>query len=210
MGKVWEWGAEVGGHCWRTAGDLGFELNRITDVAINNAKYRAWNRPGSWNDPDYIQIGYIGSAHTMGEPQPCPLTPNEQYTYMSLWSLSAAPLFFSGDMNNLDEFTLNVLCNPEVLEVNQDALGQCGEVIHLTDQAFLMVKDLEDGSKAVGLFNRSGSPLTLTAPLTVLGWDGIVKVRDLWRQRDLGSARGGYTSMVPPRGVVLVRLAKGS
>jgi alpha-galactosidase len=208
MGKVWEWGADVGGHCWRTAGDLGFELERITEVAINNATYRAWNRPGSWNDPDYIQIGYIGAARGMGEPEPCPLTPNEQYTYMSLWSLSAAPLFFSGDMNRLDEFTLNVLCNPEVLDVNQDALGQCGEVIRLGDGAFLMVKDLEDGAKALGLFNRTGVALTVTAPWPVLGLSGPLKVRDLWRQRDAGTADGGYTAKVPPRGVVLVRLAK--
>ncbi|MCX6905311.1 MAG: NPCBM/NEW2 domain-containing protein, partial [Verrucomicrobia bacterium] len=80
MGKVWEWGAEVGGHCWRTAGDLGFELNRVFEVALANAKHRAWSKPGAWNDPDYIQIGYIGSAHGMGQPRPCPLTPNEQYS----------------------------------------------------------------------------------------------------------------------------------
>lgn len=208
MGKVWEWGAEVGGHCWRTAGDLGFELNRVTEVAIANAAHRAWNGPGSWNDPDYIQIGLIGNARQMGEPQPCPLTPNEQYTYMSLWSLSAAPLFFSGDMNHLDEFTLNVLCNPEIIEVNQDALGQCGEVITLHDGAFLMVKDLEDGSKALGLFNRTHAPLAVSAPWPVLGLHGEWKVRDLWRQRDMGTADGRFTAEVLPRGVVMVRLAR--
>ncbi|MCU0782267.1 MAG: NPCBM/NEW2 domain-containing protein [Akkermansiaceae bacterium] len=208
MGKVWEWGAEVGGHCWRTAGDLGFELNRVTEVAIANAAHRAWNGPGSWNDPDYIQIGLIGNARQMGEPRPCPLTPNEQYTYMSLWSLSAAPLFFSGDMNHLDEFTLNVLCNPEIIEVNQDALGQCGEVIALHDGAFLMLKDLEDGSKALGLFNRTAAPLAVTAPWPVLGLQGEWKVRDLWRQRDLGAAEGRFTAEVLPRGVVMVRLSR--
>jgi hypothetical protein len=53
----------------------------------------------------------------MGDPKPCPLTPNEQYAFMSLWCLSAAPLFYSGDMGKLDAFTLNVLCNPEVIEI---------------------------------------------------------------------------------------------
>jgi alpha-galactosidase len=208
MGDVWEWGAAVGGHCWRTSGDLGFELNRITDVALNNARYRAWNQPGAWNDPDYIQIGYIGSAHTQGEPEPCPLTPNEQYTYMSLWSLSAAPLIFSGDMGKLDEFTINVLCNPEVIDVNQDALGQCGAVVTLTPKTYLMVKDLENGDKAVGLFNRGDKPAAVTAPWAVLGLQSPAKVRDLWRQRDLGTATASHTATVPPRGVVMLRLAK--
>lgn len=206
MGNVWEWGAAVGGHCWRTAGDLGFELDRITDVAINNAKHRAWNGPGSWNDPDYIQIGLIGNARGMGEPEPCPLTPNQQYTYMSLWCLSASPLFFSGDMGNLDEFTLNVLCNPEVIDINQDALGQCGEVVILTDKTFLMVKDLEDGGKAVGFFNRGDKATQITAPWPVLGLTGQVAARDLWRQRDLGESTGSHTVAVPPRGVVMVRM----
>lgn len=208
MGNVWEWGAAVGGHCWRTAGDLGFELDRIADVAVSNANHRAWNGPGSWNDPDYIQIGYIGNARGMGEPEPCPLSPNEQYAYMSLWSLSAAPLFFSGDMGNLDEFTLNILCNAEVIEINQDALGQCGVVVPLTAKTFLMIKDLEDGGKAVGFFNRGDQSATMTAPASVIGLSGRSRVRDVWRHKDLLGIEGSATAQVPPRGVVVLRLTK--
>ena len=206
MGNVWEWGEAVGAQCWRTAGDLGFELDRIFEVALKNAEHRAWSRPGAWNDPDYIQIGWIGNAHGGGLPQPCPLTPNEQYAYMSLWALMAAPLFYSGDMSKLDEFTLNVLCNPEVIEVNQDPLGQCAAVSVLNDQTFLMVKDLEDGSKAVGLFNRGEFPAEAAVPWAVAGVTGPAKVRDLWRQRDLGVFSGRYSATLPRHGVVLLRL----
>ena len=208
MGEVWKWGADVDGQCWRTSGDLGFELNRITDVALNNAKHREWNKPGAWNDPDYIQIGLIGSAHTMGEPEPCPLSPNEQYTYMSLWSLSAAPLIFSGDMGKLDEFTVNVLCNPEVIDVNQDALGQCGTVVMLTPKTYLMVKDLENGDKAVGFFNRGDKAVEVTASWAALGLTRPAKVRDLWRQTELGASNNSHTAKVPPHGVVMLRFGK--
>jgi len=208
MGNVWEWGSDVGGQCWRTSGDLGFELNRIPDVAINNAKYRAWNKPGAWNDPDYIQIGYVGSANSMGEPQPCPLSPNQQYAYMSLWSLSAAPLVYSGDMSKLDEFTLNVLCNPEVIDINQDALGQCGAVVILTDKTFLMIKELENGDKAVGFFNRGDKAVDVTAKWDVLGLKGPVMALDVWRQKGLGKLDTAYTALVPPRGVVMLRFRK--
>jgi len=207
MGDVWEWGADVGGHCWRTSGDLGFELNRITEVALKNSEHRAWSRPGSWNDPDYIQIGQIGSAKDMGEPGPCGLSPNEQYTYMALWSLMAAPLVFSGDMGKLDDFTLNVLCNPEVIDINQDALGQGAAPVALTPATYLMVKELEDGGKAVGLFNRGDHAMAVTASWPVLGLHGPVTVRDVWRQQDLGSANGSFTAKVPKHGVVMVRIA---
>jgi len=208
MGKVWEWGAEVGGHCWRTAGDLGFELDRIFDVALENAKHAKYSRPGSWNDPDYIQIGYIGDARTGGLPTPCPMTPNEQYSFMSLWCLMAAPLFYSGDMSRLDEFTINVLCNAEVIEVDQDPLGQCARVIPLSDDTFAMVKDLEDGGKAVGLFNRGETATTVAATFSQLGLKGKHAARDLWRQEDLGTVQGELTAPIARHGTLMLRLRK--
>jgi len=206
MGDVWEWGAEVGGHCWRTAGDLGFELDRIFEVALKNAEHRAHSRPGEWNDPDYIQIGLIGNARGMGEPIPCPLSPSEQYAFMSLWSLMAAPLIYSGDMNQLDAFTLNVLCNPEVIEVNQDPLGECARVIPAGENTFVMVKQLEDGDRAVGLFNRGEMETTVSVRWADLGIKGKPAVRDLWRQVDLGRVAGEFAVRVPRHGGFLIRV----
>ncbi|MEI7732555.1 MAG: NPCBM/NEW2 domain-containing protein [Verrucomicrobiota bacterium] len=206
MGNVWEWGAEVGGHSWRTADDLGAELNRIFAVALKNAAYRQWSKPGAWNDPDYIQIGRIGDARTGGELKPCPLTPTEQYSFMSLWCLMASPLFYSGDMSRIDAFTLNVLCNPEVIEVNQDPLGESARVVPLTPETFLMIKNLEDGSQAVGLCNRGEIAADLTVQWKDLGLNGRQNLRDLWRQRDLGVHDSQFKATVPRHGVLLLRL----
>ena len=208
LGNVWEWGEETGGQSWRTANDLGIELDRIFEVALKNAEHRAWSRPGSWNDPDYIQIGYIGDARVGGGglPAPSKLSPNEQYAYMSLWCLMASPLFYSGEMGKLDPFTLNVLCNPEVIDIDQDPLGQSASVSMTSDSTFLMVKDLEDGSKALGLFNRGRLSAPVTASWALLGLKEKQSVRDLWREKDLANADREFSASVPPRGVVLVRL----
>ena len=208
MGEVWKWGAEIGGQSWRTAGDLGMELDRIFEVALKNCEHRDWQKPGAWNDPDYIQIGYIGDARGGGLPVPCPLTPTEQYSFMSLWALMASPIFYSGDMTKLDEFTLNVLCNPEVIAVNQDPLGQCAHVVKLDEDTFLMVKDLADGAKAVGLCNRGEDKVSITAKWSDIGVKGNQPVRDLWRQKDLGKFTGEFKADVPRRGVVMVKVGK--
>jgi alpha-galactosidase len=142
----------------------------------------------------------------MGLPRPCPLTPNEQYAFMSLWCLMASPLIYSGDMGKLDDFTLNVLCNSEVIEVDQDPLGQSARVVPLSEDTFLMVKNMEDGSRAVGLGNRGELATTVTASWQALGISGKCRVRDLWRQRDLGVFGGHFSGEVPRHGVVLVRL----
>lgn len=206
MGDVWQWGAEIGGQSWRTAGDLGFELDRIFEVALKNIEHRDWQKPGAWNDPDYLQIGYVGNARGEGLPEPCNLTPTEQYSFMSLWSLMSSPLFFSGDLAKLDDFTLNVLCNPDVIAVNQDPLGQCARVVKLDDEVFLLVKDLADGTKAVGLCNAREAPVTVTAKWTDVGVSGKQAVRDLWRQKELGTFATEFKSEVRRRGVVMIKV----
>ena len=146
MAKVWEWGAEVGGNSWRTAGDIGANPAGYS-VGFTLDGREKWVGPGRWNDPDYINIGWLGS--------PTRLTPNEQYTYVTLWSMPAAPLFFSGDMTKLDDFTLSLLTNDEIIEVDQDPLGIQAHRVSQESETEVWVKDLEDGSKAVGLFNRN-------------------------------------------------------
>jgi alpha-galactosidase len=124
---------------------------------------------------------------------------------MSMWCLMAAPLIFSGDMDKLDPFTLNILCNAEVIEVNQDPLGKQAPIIRRTEDYFIMAKDMEDGSKAVGLFNTSPMRSTITVTWTDLGIEGPHRVRNLWRQKDLGTCRNIYEAKVPSHGVMLVR-----
>ncbi len=211
MGSVWEWGKEVGGHSWRTAGDLGGSFQGIP-VALFRDGFDVYARdhlekyggPGAWNDPDYLLLGYI--SNWKGGMSPTPLTPNEQYTHVSLWCLVAAPLIFSGDITRLDEFTLSLLTNDEVLDVDQDPLGKPGRRVWQGDDLEVWAKDLEDGSKAAGLFNRGEMESNVTAKWADLGLKGNQLVRDLWRQKELGSFSSEFKATVPRHGVVLVRI----
>jgi len=210
QGEVWKWGGTVG-NSWRTTGDLGLahhtQLPGFYNIAFSNALHSDYAHPGAWNDPDYILIGWVGDAHGMGEGQKTTLTPNEQYSYMSLWSLMAAPLIFSGDMAKLDAFTLNVLCNSEVIAVDQDPLGRQAKILRQSGSEFVLVKELEDGSKVVGLFNLTEVPSKMVVSWTELGISGKQEIHDLWRQKDLGKSKKQYQAEVPRHGVALVRLS---
>lgn len=209
MGDVWKWGGQVG-HCWRTTGDLGIEGGRLSKgiykVGLFNAKLAEFAGPGCWNDPDYLLVGWVGDAKGMGEGRPTTLTPNEQYTHMSMWSLMAAPLIFSGDMTRLDPFTLNILCNHEVIEVDQDPLGKQARIAQRTNDVLILVKEMEDHSTAVGLFNLSVTPREITADWSTLGVSGRQRVRDLWRQKDLGDFNGDLKATLARHGVTMLRL----
>jgi alpha-galactosidase len=111
-------------------------------------------------------------------------------------------------MSKLDDFTLNILCNPEVIEVDQDPLGKCGNVVMLPNDCFLMVKELADGSKAVGLFNHGKSESEITADWNALQLTGKQTVRDLWRQKELGRFAEKYSTKVPVQGVVMLKISK--
>ncbi len=213
MGNVWTWGKEVGGQSWRTAGDLGGSFQGIP-VALFRDGFDVYSRnelhkfggPGGWNDPDYLLLGYL--SNWKGQTAPTPLTPNEQYTHVSLWCLVAAPLILSGDITRLDDFTLNLLCNDEVLDVSQDPLGKPGRRVAIYDNLEVWARDLEGGAKAVGLFNRSDMPATVAAKWSDLGLTGPKAVRDLWRQKDLGHFNEEFKTTVPRHGVVLVRVSR--
>ncbi|MBI4903001.1 MAG: alpha-galactosidase [Acidobacteria bacterium] len=213
MSDVWKWAPESGGQSWRTTGDLGLEkdtrLPGFYSIAFKNAVLSEYAGPGKWNDPDYILIGVIGNARDIkSPPKRTALTAGEQYSYMSMWSLMASPLFFSGDMGHLDPFTLNILCNSEVIDVNQDALGKQARVVRRTEDEFVLAKPLAGGLVAVGLFNLSEQPRKVSASWADLHLTGRKRVRDVWRQKDIGTGDSEVGFTIERHGVRMVRLAR--
>jgi len=150
-----------------------------------------------------LVVGLVGWGPSLRESR---LTPNEQYTHISLWCLLSSPLLIGCDLTQLDEFTLNLLTNEEVLEVNQDPLGRQAARVAKDGYHEVWAKKMEDGSTAVGLFNRDETPQTVTTQWTDLGVSGKVRVRDLWRQQNLGTFENSFNTEVPRHGVVLVRM----
>lgn len=68
------------------------------------------------------------------------------------------------------------------------------------------MKNREDGSKAVGLFNLSTKELTIRASWGQPGIYGKQRVRDLWSHSDPGTFEREFGTKVPPHGVMLVRM----
>jgi alpha-galactosidase len=205
MGNVWEWGHKVGGNCWRTTGDIEDTWESMSGIGFNQTGHEKYAKPGNWNDPDMLVVGMVGWGPNL---HPTRLLANEQYTHISLWCLLSAPLLIGCDMTQLDDFTLGLLTNDEVIEVNQDPLGKQAARISKSGDFEIWAKELEDGSKAVGLFNRGDKKAEITADLKQLGFTGKSTVRDLWRQKDLGKYKAQFKTMVASHGVVLVKITK--
>ncbi len=193
-------------NAWRTTGDIMDSWSSMATIGFDQSKWADFAGPGHWNDPDMLVVGYVGWGRDM---HPSNLSPDEQYTHISLWCLLASPLLIGCDLTRLDDFTLNLLTNDEVLEVNQDPLGKQAVCIDKKGTSEVWMKEMEDGSKAVGLFNRD-FPFLKSRDVTVrwsdLGIEGEHRVRDLWRQKNLGAFHDSFTAEVRPHGVVLIRV----
>ncbi len=203
MKDVWKWGASVNGNCWRTTGDIEDTWESLSGIGFNQTSQYSYARPGRWNDPDMMIVGQVGWGDNL---HPTRLTPDEQYTHVSLWSLLSAPLLIGCDLAKLDDFTLNLLTNDEVIAVDQDPLGIQAQQLLKTDSYQVWVKLLEDGSKAVGIFNLSGKDDVIRFYWTDLGLTNTQKVRDLWRQKDLGTFKAMFATKVASHGVTLIRI----
>ena len=206
MSDVWKWGDSVGGNCWRTTNDITDTWVSVKGIALDQDKSAAWARPGNWNDPDMLVVGHVG----WGNPHPSKLKPDEQYLHISLWSLFSAPLLIGCDMEKLDDFTLNLLTNDEVIEINQDPLGKQATCLQTIGDLRIYVKELEDGSRAVGFCNFGLEIIELSyKDFKQLGIKGKFTVRDLWRQKDISTIEthtGQIVLKVPVHGVLMYKL----
>ncbi|MDR0546442.1 MAG: alpha-galactosidase, partial [Dysgonamonadaceae bacterium] len=136
------------------------------------------------------------------------LSPGEQYVHLSLWSLLAAPLIMGCELTQLDDFTLKLLTNREVIAVNQDILGIGGTCVYKDCRRNIEIwaKPLSDGSQAVGLFNLGEQTQKITVSWEQLKIRGRYMVRDLWKQKNLGNFDGEFAAQVPAHGVNFVKV----
>jgi len=205
MGDVQFWGEEAGAQVWRSAGDLKDNWPTLLDATGRYADAWKNTRPGFWCDPDMMVLGYLNTDFGMHETF---LTPNEQYTHMSLWCLLNAPLLLGCDLNHMSDFTKALLMNDEILAVNQDVLGRQAARVHHDDETDVWERPLSDGSRVLGVVNRRPFLRTVKIDFVEAKLPGTWKVRDLWRQDDLGTFTDSFEWEIPGHATLVLKLTK--
>ncbi|WP_192583112.1 NPCBM/NEW2 domain-containing protein [Streptomyces albicerus] len=193
--KPWEWAADVG-HLWRTTGDISDNWGSMLSIMKQNLPLAQYAGPGQWNDPDMLEVGNGG------------MTDNEYRTHFSMWSIMAAPLLIGSDLRSVSEETFDILGNREVIAVDQDPLGKQGAVVSSEGGRWVVAKEMKDGSRAVALFNETGSAqrIATTAGAVGLPEADAYTLRDLWQHKSYNTA-GTISATVPARGTVLLRVS---
>jgi alpha-galactosidase len=191
---VWRWGASVGGNLWRTTDDISDDYDRMSVIGFDQNGLQKFAGPGHWNDPDMLEVGN-------GK-----MTNDEYRTHMSLWCLLAAPLLAGNDLSKMTPETLAILMDPDLIAVDQDPGGVQGHRIREEGPFEVWMKPLADGSKVVGLFNRSVDAAKMSVSFKEIGLGETATARDLWAKKDLGSLKGSYSAEVPRHGVGMIKV----
>lgn len=207
MKDVWTWGAEVGGNAWRVTGDIEDTWDSLSGIAFRHGVERmsAYAQPGHWNDLDMMIVGQVGWNDNLRKTR---LTWDEQYMHVSFWAMQASPLLIGCDMSKLDDFTVAILTNPEVIAINQDRLGEQAVQILKTGDYEIWTKNLSNGDKVVGIFNLRNSFQQIPVSAEKVGIRANSSVRDVWRQKDMDVFGKEFNATVPPHGAVLLRIKK--
>ncbi len=205
-------------NAWRTGPDIRDSWPSLYSLAFTIDKWGDYGGPGNWNDPDMMVLGNVSMGPM--EMHPTRLTPDEQYSHVSIFSLLAAPLLIGCPIEQLDDFTLNLLTNDEVIEINQDPLGKPARLVSDENGVQIWLKPLEDGSFAIGLFYTDDYGKTPQSyfrwgnepeklfifDFEKIGLKGKWNLGDVWRQKDLGEFYRTFGTEIPYHGVKLLRM----
>ncbi|MEV6237554.1 ricin-type beta-trefoil lectin domain protein [Lentzea sp. NPDC051838] len=194
----WNWAPGMA-PLWRTGTDIIFahetpSIDMVYENFDKNQRPTA-QHTGYYNDPDMMMIGMPG------------LSPKASRVHMSLWAVGGSPMLLGNDLTKMDDATISVLTNREVVAVGQDPRGlPAVEVAEDVRGQQVYAKVLSgNGHRAVALLNRTSSSATMTLRLADLGLSGrMAAVRNLWTGATSSITTGSHSVTVPAGDVVML------
>ncbi len=213
--QPWKWARESGGNIWRTTWDIRdtwehgqFDNGHagIMEILDRQVDLAEFSGPGGWNDPDMLVVGLYGTGDSSNANGASGCTTTEYRSQFSLWALLSAPMIAANDLRTMNQETLSILTNREVIDINQDRLGKQAKRIHKDGELEIWAKDLDYGAVAVGLLNRDSVSRQITLEKDLLNIDSGFVVRDVWKHANIARLEDSLSFTVASHEVVLLVL----
>ena len=195
---------------WRISDDFWDNWKSLMHQVDLTAKWAPWTGDGHYPDADMLPLGEIrqGKGKTR-------FTPDEQVTLMTLWSIFRSPLIFGGDLTKMDDATLALMTNDEVLAVDQHSANN-RQLFRVNGQMAWVANVPNSPDKYLAVFNladkgsSADSGVAVPVKLSDLGFTGSCKIRDLWQHQDMTPSQETFAPILPWHGAGLYRVHTGS
>ncbi len=184
--QMWRISGDVWDH-WLQLPKLNWSQGLLAQFAIA-AQWAPLVEPGHWPDADMLPLNYLGPRPGAGSPRESAFTADESRALITLWCMFRSPLFMGGNLTKLNRETRALLTNKEVIDIDQHSSGG-RQVMNQAQKVVWAARGDTAGSAYVAVFNVADTQQTIEYPLQSLGLASTsFGIRDLWDQRDLGTA----------------------
>ncbi len=197
------WHLEKYANMWRITDDFWDNWRLLKEMFERCEVWQNHVSEGCFPDCDMLAVGWLGKG--FGHERYTNFTTDEQITLMSLWCIFRSPLMIGAELTKLDQQTLELLTNDEVLHLLSGSHG-ARQIERDKNHAIWRSMDNTDGSVYVALFNLADAAQSISISLEELGLANEAKVRDLWARKDMGRISERVGADIPAHGAVLYKL----
>ena len=171
------------------------------------AAWAPYAGPGHWPDCDMLPLGHLGPVPGEGKPRQTRLTPTEQQTMLTLWAMARSPLILGANLTQLDDATLKLLTNPDLIRIDQTA-SRSGQAMRSGD-VIAWTADLPTGETALALFNTGDDQQVIDSQFSAFNLDDdTYRARDVWSGKNLGKLKSLADVTLEPHASILWLLKK--
>lgn len=181
---------------WRISGDINLSWESVKDIIRQSLYISAYATEGRFNDMDMLEVGRG-------------LSKEEDKTHFGMWCMLSSPLLLGCDLRQIDNTTLRLLTNEELIALNQDPLALQATVVNRVNGTYTLVKDVETlygKTRAVALYNPTDEAMDMTLSFSDVLLGGEVAVRDVFENSEMGTFTESFTVNVPAHGTRIYRL----
>lgn len=195
------------GQLWRISEDFWDNWESLKKQFEICRRWQDYVRPGSWPDADMLPIGPMAQRAMRGKPRSSNFTEDEQMSMMSLWAMFRSPLMIGCNMPEMDEFTLSLLTNEDLIKINQTSTGNR----ELYSENGIIVWYAHDSGCTefyVAVFNTNDEPVgNYEFPLSRINLLGNARCKDLWSGSENVIDDGCADFPINAHGVRLLKLS---
>ena len=182
---------------WRISGDFWDRWDKLLNMFSLCEKWYPYVKDGSFPDCDILPLGKlcIDGSYMGDMGRDSGFTNDEQKTMMTLWAVFRSPLFFGGELRLTDNYTLSLVTNPEVINVNQNS----EKPLFVYNKGGIAVWQTKiENCTAVAVFNLSDEEKHYKLSFSDLGIENVRAVRDLWARKDIQKCENDVAVSLKP------------
>lgn len=182
---------------WRISGDFWDRWDKLLNMFSLCEKWYPYVKDGSFPDCDILPLGKlcIDGSYMGDMGRDSGFTKEEQKTMMTLWAVFRSPLFFGGELRLTDNYTLSLVTNPEVINVNQNS----EKPLFVYNKGGIAVWQTKiENCTAVAVFNLSDEEKHYKLSFSDLGIENVRAVRDLWARKDISKCENDVAFSLKP------------